>query len=60
MPLTHPLNARSYETGDHIAIYPPNSAALVDAFGELFNIDLDTVFALKAIEGAIKGYLRSA
>lgn len=39
-----------YEAGDHVAIYPTNDERLVNRIGELLNIDLDTVFTMKALE----------
>jgi len=39
-----------YEAGDHVAIYPTNDEKLVNRIGELLNIDLDTVFTMKALE----------
>uniref|UniRef100_A0AC35TIQ5 NADPH--cytochrome P450 reductase n=1 Tax=Rhabditophanes sp. KR3021 TaxID=114890 RepID=A0AC35TIQ5_9BILA len=35
-----------YETGDHAAILPTNDETLVEALGELLEIDLSTVFKL--------------
>ena len=39
-----------YEAGDHVAIYPTNDEKLVNKIAELLNIDLDTVFTMKALE----------
>ncbi|XP_018364415.1 PREDICTED: NADPH--cytochrome P450 reductase [Trachymyrmex cornetzi] len=35
-----------YETGDHLAVYPVNSAELVNKIGEQCGANLDTVFTL--------------
>ena len=42
-----------YETGDHVGVYAHNNASIVNALGMLLNTNLDTVFALKAVEGVI-------
>merc|ERR1719369_2612781 len=39
-----------YEAGDHVAIYPTNDVQLVDRIGQLLDIDLDTVFTMKALD----------
>ena len=39
-----------YEAGDHVAIYPTNDLQLVNKIGQLLNIDLDTVFTMKALD----------
>lgn len=39
-----------YDAGDHVAIYPKNDPALVNRIGELLNIDLDTVFTMRATD----------
>jgi len=39
-----------YEAGDHVAIYPTNDQGLVNKIGALLNIDLDTVFTMKALD----------
>merc|ERR1719273_1144721 len=39
-----------YEAGDHVAIYPTNDPQLVNKIGQLLDIDLDTVFTMKALD----------
>merc|ERR1719369_2141380 len=39
-----------YDAGDHVAIYPTNDVALVDRIGQLLDIDLDTIFTMKALD----------
>ena len=39
-----------YEAGDHVAIYPTNDLQLVNKIGQLLDIDLDTVFTMKALD----------
>lgn len=39
-----------YDAGDHVAIYPKNDEALVTRIGELLDIDLDTVFTMRATD----------
>ena len=39
-----------YEAGDHVAIYPTNDLQLVNKIGQLLEIDLDTVFTMKALD----------
>jgi len=39
-----------YEAGDHVAIYPTNDVQLVNKIGQLLEIDLDTVFTMKALD----------
>ncbi|XP_043191359.1 NADPH--cytochrome P450 reductase-like isoform X1 [Amphibalanus amphitrite] len=39
-----------YEAGDHVAVYPTNDLALVDKLGEIFNVNLDTIISLNAID----------
>jgi len=39
-----------YEAGDHVAIYPTNDLQLVSKIGQLLDIDLDTVFTMKALD----------
>ena len=39
-----------YDAGDHIAIYPRNNENLVYRIGELLNLDLNTVFTMKATD----------
>jgi hypothetical protein len=34
-------------------VYPQNNSAIVNRLGELLGVDLDTVFALKAVEGTL-------
>jgi sulfite reductase alpha subunit-like flavoprotein len=38
-------------SGDHLAVYPVNSEELVNRFGELLNVDLDTVIILTNTDG---------
>nr|CAG4640676.1 EOG090X027R [Eulimnadia texana] len=40
-----------YDAGDHVAVYPANDSELVNKFGELLNVDLDTVISLVNIDG---------
>lgn len=40
-----------YHPGDHVAVYPINDSALVNKFGELLGVDLDTVITLLNIDG---------
>nr|CAG4651637.1 EOG090X027R [Triops cancriformis] len=39
-----------YDAGDHIAVYPVNDTDLVNKFGVLLNVDLDSVFSLVNID----------
>ena len=39
-----------YDAGDHVAIYPKNDEYLVSRIGELLNVDLDTVFTMRATD----------
>merc|ERR1712137_566327 len=39
-----------YDAGDHVAVYPINDSALVNKFGELLGVDLDTVITLMGID----------
>ena len=39
-----------YDAGDHVAIYPKNDSKLVERIGELLDIDLETVFSLRALD----------
>ncbi|KRZ77412.1 NADPH--cytochrome P450 reductase [Trichinella papuae] len=39
-----------YEAGDHLAVYPENDGELVEQFGKLFDVDLDTVFTLTNVD----------
>lgn len=39
-----------YEAGDHVAVYPTNDTELVEKFGELLHVDLDTVFTLTNVD----------
>ena len=36
--------------GDHVAVYPTNDSTIVAKLGELFNVNLDTVISLNAID----------
>lgn len=40
-----------YDAGDHVAIYPMNDPDLVNRFGELLSVDLDTPISLVNIDG---------
>nr|CAG4643053.1 EOG090X027R [Ilyocryptus agilis] len=39
-----------YDAGDHVAIYPVNDPTLVNRFGELLGVDLDTAISLVNID----------
>lgn len=39
-----------YDAGDHVAVYPVNDPALVNRFGELLSVDLDTPISLVNID----------
>ncbi|XP_041350268.1 NADPH--cytochrome P450 reductase-like [Gigantopelta aegis] len=39
-----------YEAGDHVAVYPVNDSALVDAIGKRLGVDLDTVITLTNVD----------
>jgi len=39
-----------YDAGDHVAIYPMNDVQLVNRLGQLLNVDLDTVFTMRATD----------
>ncbi|XP_078535757.1 NADPH--cytochrome P450 reductase isoform X2 [Lissotriton helveticus] len=39
-----------YESGDHVAVYPTNDAALVNKLGEILGADLDTVLSLNNLD----------
>ena len=39
-----------YDSGDHVAIYAKNDESLVTRLGELLNIDLDTIFTMRATD----------
>jgi len=39
-----------YEAGDHVAVYPINDAALVDAIGKLVDTDLDQAITLTNVD----------
>ena len=39
-----------YEAGDHVAIYPTNDVQLVNRIGQFLEVDLDTVFTMKALD----------
>ncbi|KRZ87546.1 NADPH--cytochrome P450 reductase [Trichinella sp. T8] len=43
-------NQKAYEAGDHLAVYPENDGELVEQFGKLFNVDLDTIFTLTNVD----------
>ncbi|KRZ77405.1 NADPH--cytochrome P450 reductase [Trichinella papuae] len=43
-------NQKAYEAGDHLAVYPENDGELVEQFGKLFDVDLDTVFTLTNVD----------
>ena len=40
-----------YEAGDHVAVYPVNDSALVEAIGKRLSVDLDTVITLTNVDG---------
>lgn len=40
-----------YDSGDHVAVYPTNDAAVVKRIGERLGVDLDTVISLKNLDG---------
>uniref|UniRef100_A0A915L6H1 NADPH--cytochrome P450 reductase n=1 Tax=Romanomermis culicivorax TaxID=13658 RepID=A0A915L6H1_ROMCU len=39
-----------YEAGDHVAVFPSNDPKLVEKFGEILNVDLDTLFTLTSLD----------
>ncbi|XP_048836268.1 NADPH--cytochrome P450 reductase-like isoform X1 [Brienomyrus brachyistius] len=39
-----------YESGDHVAVFPVNEAALVNQIGEILGVDLDAVFSLNNLD----------
>uniref|UniRef100_A0A672PJC8 NADPH--cytochrome P450 reductase n=1 Tax=Sinocyclocheilus grahami TaxID=75366 RepID=A0A672PJC8_SINGR len=39
-----------YDSGDHVAVYPTNDAAVVNGIGERLGVDLDTVISLKNLD----------
>ncbi|CAG2174762.1 unnamed protein product, partial [Oppiella nova] len=39
-----------YEAGDHVAVYPKNDTNLVERIGQLLEMDLNKVFALKNLD----------
>jgi len=39
-----------YDAGDHVAIYPKNDDNLVHQIGSILNVDLDTVFTMRATD----------
>nr|CAG4638293.1 EOG090X027R [Cyclestheria hislopi] len=39
-----------YDAGDHVAVYPVNDPNLVNRFGELLDVDLDTIVSLVNID----------
>jgi NADPH-ferrihemoprotein reductase len=43
-----------YTAGDHVAIYPVNNAAIVEALGARLGIELDEVFSMKATDDDAK------
>ena len=40
-----------YESGDHVAVFPTNEAALVNRLGQVLEADLDTVISLNNLDG---------
>ena len=46
----------SYVAGDHLAILAQNDSELVSRFGDLLQVDLDTVFSLTNVDGKIYNY----
>ena len=39
-----------YDAGDHVALYPKNDGNLIQRIGEILDIDLDTVFTMRATD----------
>ncbi|XP_064208443.1 NADPH--cytochrome P450 reductase isoform X1 [Anguilla rostrata] len=39
-----------YDSGDHVAVYPINDAAIVNKIGELLGVDLDTAISLNNLD----------
>lgn len=39
-----------YESGDHVGVYPTNNTELVEKFGKLLDVDLDTVITLRNLD----------
>uniref|UniRef100_A0A4W4FX29 NADPH--hemoprotein reductase n=1 Tax=Electrophorus electricus TaxID=8005 RepID=A0A4W4FX29_ELEEL len=39
-----------YESGDHVAVYPTNDAAIVSRLGDVLGVDLDTVISLNNLD----------
>ncbi|KAG7471119.1 hypothetical protein MATL_G00121040 [Megalops atlanticus] len=39
-----------YESGDHVAVYPINDAAIVNQIGQVLGVDLDTVISLNNLD----------
>lgn len=39
-----------YEAGDHVAVYATNHSSLVEKFGTILNVDLDTVITLTNVD----------
>ncbi|XP_036392883.1 NADPH--cytochrome P450 reductase-like isoform X1 [Megalops cyprinoides] len=39
-----------YESGDHVAVYPINDAAIVNQIGQILGVDLDTVISLNNLD----------
>lgn len=42
-----------YESGDHVAVFPTNDAALVNKLGQVLGVDLDIVISLNNLDGNI-------
>lgn len=40
-----------YESGDHVAVFPTNDAALVNKLGQVLGVDLDVVISLNNLDG---------
>lgn len=40
-----------YESGDHVAVFPTNDAALVNKLGQVLGVDLDIVISLNNLDG---------
>lgn len=40
-----------YESGDHVAVFPTNDAALVNKLGQILGVDLDVVISLNNLDG---------
>ena len=45
------LSLNRYDAGDHLGVFAQNDAELVDRIGELLEVDLDSVFTLRNVDG---------